>query len=73
LGADSLGSDPPTQRFNGLNNTPEGLAILANGCQIPTTPTTTPATTTPATRVRPVPPVRPVLRPPWWDSRARRA
>ena len=43
----------PPNSFNGLNNTAEGLAILANGCKIPppptTTPTTTPATTTPAT------------------------
>jgi hypothetical protein len=40
---------PPFGAYPGLNNTTQGQAILANGCQIPTPPTTTPATTTPAT------------------------
>jgi hypothetical protein len=53
----------PPNSFNGLNNTTQGLAILANDCQIPppatttpattTTATTTPATTTPATTAPP--------------------
>jgi hypothetical protein len=40
---------PAFGAYPGLNNTTQGQAILANGCEIPTTPTTTPATTTPAT------------------------
>jgi hypothetical protein len=39
----------PPNSFNGLNNTTQGLAILANDCQIPPPPTTTPGTTTPGT------------------------
>jgi hypothetical protein len=37
--------------FPGLNNTPAGLAILANGCNFvtPVTPTTAPSTTAPST------------------------
>ena len=35
----------PPNSFGGLNNTTQGLAILANGCQIPTPPTSAPPTT----------------------------
>src|SRR5262245_7332852 len=38
----------PPNSFNGLNNTPEGLAILENGCEIPGPPPTSgPPTTRP--------------------------
>jgi hypothetical protein len=35
----------PPNSFGGLNNTAQGLAILENGCEIPTPPTTAPPTT----------------------------
>jgi hypothetical protein len=43
----------PPNSFNGLNNTTQGLAILANGCQIPPPPTTAPPTTAPPTTAPP--------------------
>ena len=51
---------PAFGAYPGLNNTTQGQAILANDCQIPTPPTTTPATTTPTT----APPTTPTTAPP---------
>jgi hypothetical protein len=48
----------PPNSFNGLNNTPAGLAILANGCEFvtPTPPTQAPPVTTAAPPVTTAPP-----------------
>jgi len=47
----------PPNSFGGLNNTTQGLAILANGCEIPGPPPTTgPPTTAPPTSPTTAPP-----------------
>ena len=58
---------PPFGDYPGLNATPEGLAILENGCQIPppvTTTTAAPVTPQVAPPAAPAPPPRPVAGPP---------
>jgi hypothetical protein len=44
---------PPFGAYGGLNNTTQGQAILANGCEIPPPPTTAPPTTAPPTTAPP--------------------
>jgi hypothetical protein len=53
--------DIPPNSFGGLNNTAEGLAILENGCEPVTPPTTGPPTTGPPTTGPPrtAPPTQP--------------
>jgi hypothetical protein len=51
----------PPNSFGGLNNTAEGLAILENGCNVVTPPTTAPPTTAPPETAPPrtAPPAQP--------------